>query len=825
MERNPFLSSVFDTEEKVTVFYMQSGEFFYRSADALALVEISKALGGKELRNRVDFYPVRTDPLQSSTILDLINWNKFGRRSSYKKLLSYLSDKYKIQSDKYNMKVYEENCEKLIEYLNIKKKDCDFKIKNILSFILYNGERYKRDFEDTYPPMPDSTVWIIIGRPQHYTMWQKNRWFRQLIINAGYPARYLIPPSVEDDTSTLDDFFLRRRLKTDASLSKMTDRKTGLSYQVKTESYRYRDDYGLAFSNIVMCNGIRRNVIVCSGLSSGGTYAATRFITDPTWYSQLVGIDQIKEEEGPIEVGLRVKCKKTTQESLYIGRKEIDFDQIEILNNDPIDYLGLTFWKSSNNRPYAYVIGEDPDDKSAKKRVVPHRESREFAKIQSIEKPIKALDTLLPDKNSDPKSKKESGIIKGDLFEVMKWCDFKSEGGKPTNEYGSNVTKYTKPVDKENEYIFTLGNSFIAYNYRNENGTYSDNKCDYYTCGERTKKNIESSIEKYLKDASPDKLPKPILILGASGTGKEKLYEVIRCKYAKSLKRNNVSLCVVNCAEYGKRLIGFLRRVLNDLHNCYNRVPTVLALDEFGDLDKTAQASLLRVLQDGTYGRQNCSSSQPTKNTRVLIVAGTSRPLEKMVEEGKMLPDLLSRFNIFRLTPLTERSEDAVFLMFYLLKKELTEDIEDQVSEFHVYIRPVALQIFLSYTFPRNTRDVASVVDRLLSMDLCKTNKENDGKIRFEFKIDEEDMKYVLGLVPQKTKINMDNPNLQGSGKEDTPKQDKCEEEAKPCQPYKSTEDNNNWIVYDLADLPISSAPKTHTSDYSCCSREDTNKA
>ncbi|MBF0338854.1 MAG: sigma 54-interacting transcriptional regulator [Nitrospirae bacterium] len=772
MQDNPFLSRVFKTNEKITVFYMQPGEFFHRSTDCLALVELARLFAGENLRNRVKFFPVRTDPLQSLTLSNLIYWkNKndgIKNRDIHdwsEKDQTYLEDFFecilKCKTDKpKSIDQYQDTITELLKQQPNKpsKEPSDKTIEAILSsllvdkllnFITYRGDEY-RAIEDIYPDIPESTIWIIVGRPQHYTIWQKDGWFRDLQSLAGYPARYLIPPSIEDDEQTQNNLFLDNRLKNSARLKTMIDRKSGQKYKISSGSIKYRDDYGLIFKNIVMSEGIRRTIVVCAGLSDGGTYAATKFISDPTWYSQLVGIDQISEDEGPIEVGLRVKCKETNQESLYVGREEISLDQIEILNNDPIDYLGLTYWTAKSGRPYSYVID---NNELGKRRIVPYRQSKEFAKTQKLENPLRALYTLLPYQANNGEEAPSTKELKERIFEVMNWCNFKDDNGNP--EYKSNVDYVEQ---NGGTYRFKVKNEFISYK---KNGVYED---EYYICGNRTKDSIKENIFEYIKNAVNDyskKQPKPILILGDSGTGKERLYDVIRYEYAVKIKNRDSSITsvpleIVNCAEHGEKLMEFLQKGFLKQQNVL--YPCVLVLDEFGDFpNKMSQAAMLRFLQDGTFkNKENDNDTGELLTNKVFIVAGTSRPLKKMVEEEKMLPDLLSRFDIFELTPMTERSEDAALLLFELIRQKLNDSKNKNIYVDEIYIQPVALQILLSYTFPGNARDVDKVAGKMKDIIL----QRGDTNIRIYTK----DMRAVLA-----------------------------------CSPNGSHENSNVWLVYDFS--------------------------
>jgi Polyribonucleotide nucleotidyltransferase (polynucleotide phosphorylase) len=131
-----------------------------------------------------------------------------------------------------------------------------------------------------------------------------------------------------------------------------------------------------------------------------------------------------------------------------------------------------------------------------------------------------------------------------------------------------------------------------------------------------------------------------------------------------------------------------------------------LFLDEIGDLSTTAQAKVLRALQEGEI--------QPLGDERrykvdVRLVCATNRPLEELVEQGLFREDLYYRINVFPvfIPPLRERPEDIL---------PLTEHFLGMFSK--EYDRPVrristpAIDLLLQYHWPGNVRELKNVMER-----------------------------------------------------------------------------------------------------------------
>jgi DNA-binding NtrC family response regulator len=128
-----------------------------------------------------------------------------------------------------------------------------------------------------------------------------------------------------------------------------------------------------------------------------------------------------------------------------------------------------------------------------------------------------------------------------------------------------------------------------------------------------------------------------------------------------------------------------------------------LFLDEIGDLPPSAQAKLLRVLQE--------SEVMPVGGDRAVdvdlrVVCATNKPLGRMARSGTFRHDLLARLDGVRLQlpPLRERHEDVPLLISALLRA-VAADRSD------VKLTPEAAQLLLAYAWPLNIRELERALE------------------------------------------------------------------------------------------------------------------
>jgi formate hydrogenlyase transcriptional activator len=205
-----------------------------------------------------------------------------------------------------------------------------------------------------------------------------------------------------------------------------------------------------------------------------------------------------------------------------------------------------------------------------------------------------------------------------------------------------------------------------------------------------------------------------VLILGETGTGKELIARAIH----KRSKRSARAFIRVNCAAIPQSLIaselfghekgaftGALQRRLGRFELADGGT---IFLDEIGELPAETQLALLRVLQEREFDR--VGGTHPIAvNTRVL--AATNRDLTAAVAEGTFRQDLFYRLNVFPIqTPsLRERAEDIPLLVEYF--------IERYAKKAGKKIRSIGkntLELFQSYDWPGNIRELQNVIERAI---------------------------------------------------------------------------------------------------------------
>ncbi|HEX3580238.1 MAG TPA: sigma 54-interacting transcriptional regulator [Thermoanaerobaculia bacterium] len=201
-----------------------------------------------------------------------------------------------------------------------------------------------------------------------------------------------------------------------------------------------------------------------------------------------------------------------------------------------------------------------------------------------------------------------------------------------------------------------------------------------------------------------------VCILGESGTGKELAARAI---HANSPRRSK-TFTAVNCAALPENLIeselfGHMRGAFTGAdRDRAGLIETTdggtLFLDEIGEMPLTAQAKLLRFLQDGEFRRVGEATN---RSSDVRIVTATNRKLEAAVEEGRFREDLYYRVRGVEvsLPPLRERGDDILLLARSFLAREREKHrggpslLSNEVES-----------LFLSYGWPGNVRELQNTV-------------------------------------------------------------------------------------------------------------------
>ncbi len=208
--------------------------------------------------------------------------------------------------------------------------------------------------------------------------------------------------------------------------------------------------------------------------------------------------------------------------------------------------------------------------------------------------------------------------------------------------------------------------------------------------------------------------PARVLITGENGTGKEL---VARAIHALS-PRAAGPFVEVNCAAIPAELIeselfghvkGSFTGAFADRAGKFELADGgTLFLDEIGDMSLSAQAKVLRALQEGVISRVGSGKAVPVD---VRVVAATNKNLDVEIREGRFREDLLYRLNVVpvEVPPLRERRGDVPQLVAHFAA-ELTQRGGLPPKE----IEPAALQRLAAHDWPGNIRELRNAVERVL---------------------------------------------------------------------------------------------------------------
>ncbi|MBK8014109.1 MAG: sigma-54-dependent Fis family transcriptional regulator [Deltaproteobacteria bacterium] len=203
-----------------------------------------------------------------------------------------------------------------------------------------------------------------------------------------------------------------------------------------------------------------------------------------------------------------------------------------------------------------------------------------------------------------------------------------------------------------------------------------------------------------------------ILIMGESGTGKEL---VARAIHDASLRAHGPFI-PMNCAAVPDALLegelfGHTKGAFTGAHASRDgrflaASKGTLFLDEIGDMPASAQAKLLRVLEDRSV---TPLGSEVPIEADVRIVAATNKDLDDLAAQGQFRADLLFRLSVIviRLPPLRDRPGDIVPLArrFVVAANErLQREVEG--------LDPGAERVLGEHTWPGNVRELSNVIER-----------------------------------------------------------------------------------------------------------------
>jgi DNA-binding NtrC family response regulator len=203
-----------------------------------------------------------------------------------------------------------------------------------------------------------------------------------------------------------------------------------------------------------------------------------------------------------------------------------------------------------------------------------------------------------------------------------------------------------------------------------------------------------------------------VLVLGESGTGKELVARAVH----EASPRRDAPLVTVNCAAIPETLLeselfgyekgAFTGALTSHVGLIEGAHGGTLFLDEIGELSPSAQARLLRLLQESEVRR---IGSTKTLKVNVRLLAATHRDLPAMIASGQFRSDLYFRLRVFEipLPPLRERKGDLP-----LLATQLLERIRARLNRPQISLSKEAEAALAKHEWPGNVRELENALER-----------------------------------------------------------------------------------------------------------------
>ena len=216
-----------------------------------------------------------------------------------------------------------------------------------------------------------------------------------------------------------------------------------------------------------------------------------------------------------------------------------------------------------------------------------------------------------------------------------------------------------------------------------------------------------------------------VMLLGQTGVGKEYAARYIHDHSRRGLE----PFVAVNCAAIPENLLeseifghskGAFTSASEDRKGLLEEAGEgTFFLDEIGDMSLSAQAKVLRALQEKKISRVG---SEKDILVDVRVLAATNKDLKKEIADGRFREDLYHRLAVIMIhvPPLNERREDIPSLIDFF-----TTQIAQEQGESAKPFSPAAVQLLESYDWTGNIRELRNVVERLIILGNHEVSEED----------------------------------------------------------------------------------------------------
>ena len=234
------------------------------------------------------------------------------------------------------------------------------------------------------------------------------------------------------------------------------------------------------------------------------------------------------------------------------------------------------------------------------------------------------------------------------------------------------------------------------------------------------------------------RVPRPILIQGESGSGKEVIAKQIHLASSCFKDNNDTSPFIsINCPAVPESLLeselfGYQKGSFTGAAKDFKGKIRLseggtLFLDEIGELSLNVQPKLLRFLENKKIMPLG-GNTEYSVNTRV--ICATNKNLKEMVDKGLFREDLFYRINtiIIEVPPLRERKDDILPLADYFLN-----NLSKELGEQKKHLPDSIIKSFLEYKWPGNVRELRNIIERAVLLSSSKNISIDDIPVELRY--------------------------------------------------------------------------------------------